>query len=248
MTVHLTLVAGTASEGQEKILLNTLGKDILDTAYTKSVAGEVWIKEFLDTMGDKDRKDAEQSKRKSWSLFKFGDGKESKSNHELTIPMFVGGEMIKIDVDVVDNDIPLLIGRPTMTKLGMVVDTKNHQVTINGKTQELEFNAAGYYVVSVSQWTNQSCNVVLNQQGLFGTTKQEKRNKAVKLHGQFAHASKEHLIWLLKDGGYGDQEFLVAVEKDVMSANSVRNTEVPNLNQLLVFPRQVNSMAVFPWT
>eukprot|EP00794_Sanderia_malayensis_P000757 gene757-45_t len=94
--------------------------------------------------------------------------------------------MIKIDVAVVDNDIPLLIGRPTMTKLGMVVDTKNHQ-------------------------------------GLFGTTKQEKRNKAVKLHGQFAHVSKEHLIWLLKDGGCGDQEFLVEVEKDVMSANSEVN-------------------------
>eukprot|EP00794_Sanderia_malayensis_P000756 gene756-44_t len=65
MTVHLTLVAGTASEGQEKDPIEYSGKDILDTAYTKSVAGEVWIKEFLDTMGDKDRKDAEQSKRKA---------------------------------------------------------------------------------------------------------------------------------------------------------------------------------------
>eukprot|EP00794_Sanderia_malayensis_P014649 gene14649-16167_t len=41
MTVHLTLVAGTASDGQEQLLLNTLGKGILDTACTKSVAGEV---------------------------------------------------------------------------------------------------------------------------------------------------------------------------------------------------------------
>ena len=28
-----------------------------------------------------------------------------------------------VDIDDVDNDIPLLIGRPTMTELGMVLNT-----------------------------------------------------------------------------------------------------------------------------
>ena len=169
VTVHLTLVAGTTSEGHEENLVDTLGKGILDTACTKSVAGEVWMKEFLGTMEEKDRQEAEQSKRKSRSLFKFGDGRESKSNHELTIPMFVGGKTTKVDVDVVGNDIPLLISRPTMTKLGMVVDTKNHQVTMDGKTQELNFNTAGHYVVSVNKWTYQHCKVVVRQDNLLGT-------------------------------------------------------------------------------
>ena len=44
VTVHLTLVAGTTSEGHEENLVDTLGKGILDTACTKSIAEEVWMK------------------------------------------------------------------------------------------------------------------------------------------------------------------------------------------------------------
>ena len=75
VTVHLSLVAGTASDGHENNLVDTLGKGILDTACTKSVAGEVWMKEFIGTMEERERQEAEQSKRKSRSLFKFGDGR-----------------------------------------------------------------------------------------------------------------------------------------------------------------------------
>ena len=56
MTVHLTLVAGASG----KISLgDTLGKGILDSACTKSVAGELWVKEFLDTMDESDKKRVE---------------------------------------------------------------------------------------------------------------------------------------------------------------------------------------------
>eukprot|EP00794_Sanderia_malayensis_P006732 gene6732-7490_t len=121
--VYLSLV-GDAREAVRSLKVADLAQDherlVRATAkFRRSVDQEIF-----GYNGDKDRKDAEQSKGQSWSLFKFGDGKESKSNHELAIPMFVGGKMMKIDVDVVDNDIPLLIGRPTMTKLGMVVDKR----------------------------------------------------------------------------------------------------------------------------
>ena len=46
--------------------------------------------------------------------------------------MTICGKKIKLQVDVVENDIPLLISRPTMAWLG-ILDIANHMVTIEGK-------------------------------------------------------------------------------------------------------------------
>ena len=44
---------------------------------------------------------------------------------ELNIPMLICGKRVCLNVEVVDNyNIPLLLGRPSMTKLGMILDTK----------------------------------------------------------------------------------------------------------------------------
>ena len=56
----------------------------------------------------------------SSSLYRSGDGKEIRSKHEITVPMTICGKKIKLQVDVVENDIPLLISRPIMTQLGMI--------------------------------------------------------------------------------------------------------------------------------
>ena len=53
----------------------------------------------------------------------------------------------KLQVDVVENDIPLLISRPTMTQLGMILDTANHMVTIEGKQFNLEFTELDHYTI-----------------------------------------------------------------------------------------------------
>ena len=66
------------------------------------------------------------------------------------MPLFIGGKVARIEIDVVENEIPLLIGLPTMTELGMLLDTVEHRVTIGDYTQKLEFNAAGHYVIPVS--------------------------------------------------------------------------------------------------
>ena len=86
MTVHLTLVAGVSDVQGGNNLGDTLGKGIIDSACTRSVAGELWVKEFMDTMEEKDKKEMEKSEKKSKSLFRFGDGRESKSKRELTVP------------------------------------------------------------------------------------------------------------------------------------------------------------------
>ena len=115
-------------------------------------------------------------------------------------------------IDVVENDIPLLISRPTMTEIGMVLDTANHTVSVNGHQFPLDFNQSGYYTIPVCEWTNQDCNVIFHMETLSKSTKAEKAKKALKLHRQFAHASKERLYRLLKNSGCDDKEFLQEIE------------------------------------
>ena len=47
VTVHLTLVAGVSTASD---IRDSLGKEVLDTACTKSVAGQVWLDAFIETM------------------------------------------------------------------------------------------------------------------------------------------------------------------------------------------------------
>ena len=45
MTVHITLVTGKADSGTGSMLVESLGKGILDSACTKAVSGEEWMNE-----------------------------------------------------------------------------------------------------------------------------------------------------------------------------------------------------------
>ena len=211
MLVNLTLVTGDFTNNV--MMVETLAKAILDTACTKTVAGQTWMNEYLSLLPTSKQDQVKSSKRSTNTLYRFGDGVETKSKYELELPINVCGKMLTISVDVVDSDIPLLLSRPTMTELGMILNTKNHTVEVDGHSYKLQFNPSGHYVIPVSEWTNEDCKIVLHMENLETYTKSEKRQKALKLHRQFAHASKERLLRLLKNGGCTDLEFMKAVEK-----------------------------------
>ena len=70
---------------------------------------------------------------------------------------------------------------------------------------------AGHYVIPVHEKAD--CNMVFHLEHLSKYSLKQKKEKALKLHRQFAHASKERLIKLLKAGGCEDTEFVRAVEE-----------------------------------
>ncbi len=52
MTVHLTLLNGLADARRNSLLGESFGKGILDSACTKTVAGQVWLDEYLATLSN----------------------------------------------------------------------------------------------------------------------------------------------------------------------------------------------------
>ena len=76
--------------------------------------------------------------------------------------MLICGERIAVPCDIVENNVPLLISRPVMSKLGMMIDAKNHTVTVDGKVFKMATNMAGHYVIPVHEAAQEHCNVVLH--------------------------------------------------------------------------------------
>ena len=212
LTVELTLVAGIATAEQDELLVDTLSKAVLDCGCTKTVAGTTWFNEYLSLLSKEERDNVENNATKSKTLYRFGDGKETRSQKKIKIPMFICGRRVEIDVEVVENNIPLLLGRPTMTLLGMNIDFGNHSVNIDGREYEVEVSSTGHYTLPVSEFADKNTKFVLHVQHLATYDIKEKQRKAEKLHRQFAHASKDRLLRLLKDSGCQDKEFMKAVE------------------------------------
>ena len=132
VTVHITLLTGTKST-----LAETLGKGILDSACTKTVAGVAWMEEFIHNLSDKECKDVDKSETPGNSVFRFGDGVESRSLRCVTIPVNFGNKCRKMDVEVVKNDIPLLISKPAMSSMRMKIDFAKHVAFIENEKFKL---------------------------------------------------------------------------------------------------------------
>ena len=109
MTAHITLVTGKADSGTGSMLVESLGKGNLDSACTKTVSGEEWMNEYIENLNEEDKKEVLCCETERKSLFRFGDGVESKSIKTVNIPIVIGSKRMLLEVAVVKNNIPLLI-------------------------------------------------------------------------------------------------------------------------------------------
>ena len=236
MTVHVTLVTGKKDSGTSGMLRETLGKGILDSACTKTVAGLSWIEEYISILPEKDKLDVKTSEKQSKSVFRFGDGAESYGVKSVCLPVNVGSKKLILDVDVVSNDIPLLISKSDMSKMGMSIDFGNHQAKIDNETLKLCCNSAGHYVLPLTEFAKEQCNVVFNLTNVLSGTEGEQEKKAIKLHRQFCHASKEKLVKLLKSSGYNVERFSKVVERVCDACEFCRKYKKPFLKPIVSLP------------
>ena len=237
LTVHVTLFTGEATAEQYALLCKSLSHGILDSGCTKTVAGKAWVAEFMETLTEEQKATVQRSERQSKTLYKFGDGKESKSCREIRLPLSLWGTERFVSVDVIENDIPLLISRPLMTELKLTIDTEKHEVSVDGKRRPLVINSSGHYLLPVSLFANTQASVVLHTTAVPSLSTAEKRKKALKLHRQFAHASKERLLKLIKESGCADAEFLKLVEDTVDNCEFCRKYQVKKPKPIVSLPK-----------
>ena len=208
VNVHITLHLS-----QQKLNVEALGKGLLDSGCSKTVAGQVWYEEYLHTLSEEDRKKVIEVKSKS--IFRFGDGVETKSLKCVSVPVFIGKKQLVLDMEIVPNQIPLLISKGAMKQLGMQLDFAKDIALIKGQKVKLICTSTGHYCLplTLTCLDDNSVNFILHLECVDNLSKKEMMSKALKLHRQFSHATKEKLIKLLRDGGCESTEFLKCINK-----------------------------------
>ena len=123
---------------------------VLDSACSKTVVGTGWLQRYLDYIKGKGidigfiyEKDA----------FRFGAAhKIYEANYSAVILMVIGDRWIAIKAAVIHGEIPLLVSRPALAKLGLLLDLGNNTAdfrAIGSGPIELMATASGHPSICV---------------------------------------------------------------------------------------------------
>ena len=120
----------------------------LDTCCSRTIMGEIWFEDYKDLLSAEDRK-LIVGPMETAVRFMFGDGGKLRSRGKYYIPVEIHGHKVKLAVELVESDIPLLISKTTMTKAAMVLDMAERKTTVFGVTRKMEETSLGHPIVSV---------------------------------------------------------------------------------------------------
>ena len=246
--IHITLLnlAENDNESVDKsdlkrmslLVRETVGRAVLDSACTSTICGELWLETYLEMLTQEERKLVKYST--STKSYCFGDGRAVKAKKKVTFPALIGPVKVNIESDVVCNDLPLLLSHKSMKAAGMILDFNSDQVCFQGNWIPLKTTTSGHYSVKLSRMIlddNTLSKVVLHVKTLDKCSYNEKKNKAIKLHKQFAHASKEKLMNLVKKTkSFNDKEFIQLIEIVCDECVTCRKFKKPSLRPVVGMP------------
>ena len=175
---------------------------VLDCGANKTVCGRKWFNTFVESLTGPERFNIKTTT--GTYPYKFGDGAIAMSTGSVILPAILGGQKVGISTDIVEKDIPLLLSREAMKKARMSINFKNDTAQVFNTQVHLNITKSGHYTVPLTPHThllnmlntNQKPNIVLTLQN-----QMSKRDQAVKIHQQFAHAPAEKLIKLTQSAG-----------------------------------------------
>ena len=203
----------------ETILLvdETINQAVLDCGASRTVCGTEWYTVYLDSLPERVREQV--TEYPSDTMFRFGVG-TMRASKRVLIPVTICKRDIRLEVDVVATDIPLLISLQTMKALGMNIDFETDEAKIDGKSFSLKTTSTGHYALSLakerdpSYVNNATCEIMIADEVQTGLV--EAKKKALKLHKRFAHAGSGRVIKLLKNADMSHKE----VERELIALDT----------------------------
>ncbi|XP_067658382.1 uncharacterized protein [Haliotis asinina] len=132
------------------------------------------------------------------------------------IPATIGETECKIETEVVNADIPLLLSKQSLKKAGTKLDLGTDKAEMFNKPVTLNLTSSGHYCVEISGNRAHIESHNIDQEILVieeTASKEEKKIIMKKLHKQFGHASKEHLRKLIQNAGVIDKETISLIDE-----------------------------------
>ena len=209
--VYCSVYCADNPDDLSSFTVEAINKAALDTCATANIAGEKWTNIYLNAL-PKNMKKKVKGPIESQKQFVFGNQGKLKSLGKYIIPVKIGGEDNEITIDVIRSDIPLLLSKGEMKKLGMVLDIKNDKGYINEKPLTLMTTNAGHYVVDLLNENEKMEQVYITE--LDENEDEKAQMKALtKIHRQFGHRSKRQFVIILKEAGKWQDKFSGMIDK-----------------------------------
>ena len=99
---------------------------ITDTACARTVAGTQWLQAYTDRLA---ALGAKPELRKECEAYRFGTGKIYYSSFFVVLAFELGNKVVHVRTSIINGDIPLLLSRTVLGKLGMVFDIERGRPT-----------------------------------------------------------------------------------------------------------------------
>ncbi|CAE7326464.1 GIP [Symbiodinium sp. CCMP2456] len=101
---------------------------ITDTACARTVAGTQWLQDYMDKLGDHDTK---PQLSKECEAYKFGTGRIHYSSFNVILSFALGNSVVQLRTSIIPGDIPLLLSKTVLGKLGMIYDVTEGRADFN---------------------------------------------------------------------------------------------------------------------
>ena len=182
---------------------------ILDSGASATVAGRVWVENYIQGLSEDDLQKVEYEDSKG--VFKFGSGNKFSSLYKVKLPAKIGNKKVFILSDVVETDIPLLLSKAAMKRAETKISFTDDSVTMFGLKQEVFITSSGHYSIPLNSNGKilKDISAGKNVHITLFTKNMDKHKIALKLHAQFAHPTKDKLIELVKRAGYAEDDELI---------------------------------------
>ena len=183
---------------------------VVDTAATKSVAGEFWYKNHREILDDSTK--SMMKTRDEKRHFRFGNSVRYPSQFEVDIPINLGKLDSCIHVSIIKADIPLLLGLEDMQKLGFVIDTDKKTIFTKRtrETFQLEVTENNHLALPfIPMVIEKEEDVMLTE----ADTTKEKMKKIKKIHHIMGHPRDETLKNFYRDSSENDAMTMNMIEE-----------------------------------
>ena len=180
-------------------------KGVIDCGCSRTVSGLEWITRYLKKLNNYDEEQV--SREESDVKFQFGGGETRTSVMKVGLPCMLGNTKVTIVTEVVDAEIPLLVGTNSLEKAGANLDFGEKKATFFGEEIDLIRTESGHYCIelfseNLATHINDEVERGEMLEEVLAADKVEMNYKQLqKLHHIFGHTSTNKLVTLIKRSG-----------------------------------------------
>ena len=222
----------------EKLALATKVEDLralLDCACPTTVTGLSWMKQMIAelTPDQKKKVKVEPTSR----IYKFGGGERRPSKYVVKFPCNLAGRNVNIKTEVIDENLPLLLGNSSLKAAEAVLYIAEQKAIILGKEVEMKEEISGHFSMKINAPSDVHDDVSTDSEVCFVVQNENLTEENIwKLHQYWGHKPAQYLTRIIKEAGKLTDEVEKCIEK-IKDCESCRLNDRRRPRPKVAFPR-----------